>query len=569
MKKIKPCNTLTFKCPALLAEWNYSKNTINPDKISYGSKQKVSWICKKGHEWEANINNRYRGTGCPFCEGRRLSPVHNLAKQYPLLIKEWHNEKNVGWTPYDVTPGSARKFWWICNKKHEWQATVRVRTSLKQGCPYCNGKRASKTNNLAVKYPHLVSEWHLEKNKNLIPDNITSGSKVKIWWVCNWGHEWKAPVYSRTKGHGCPKCNFRSSKLEVRTYCELKHLFPDALWQSKIEKREVDIFIPQYNLAIEVDGWYWHKSDDRINADKRKDNLLASKGITLIRVADQRIVLEKNSLVVSYKNGEQDCNVIQRVLNLIVKNKMVSLSDLSKIKVYQMSGCYANEKEYNSILKCLPGPLIKNSVASNPVLVCEWDYQNNLLSPTQFSCGSKSKVSWICKKGHRWEATIGSRAAGRGCPFCGGKRPTQDNNLLIRNPELAKEWHPSKNGSLTPDMILSKSNKKVWWRCKKGHDWPASIDNRNQGTGCPYCTGRKATEHYNLAVKHPELLTQWYNEKNTLLTPWDVTPTSSRKVWWICSMGHIWEAKIRKRAMGQGCRFCKKDRTYAKEENSV
>ena len=61
------------------------------------------------------------------------------------------------------------------------------------------------------------------------------------------------------------------------------------------------------------------------------------------------------------------------------------------------------------------------------------------------------------------------------------------NDLATLYPELAKEWHPTKNGVLTPNNIACGSNKKVWWlllyddpETGKHFDfeWEASIGNR-------------------------------------------------------------------------------------------
>ena len=48
-------------------------------------------------------------------------------------------------------------------------------------------------------------------------------------------------------------------------------------------------------------------------------------------------------------------------------------------------------------------------------------------------------------------------------------------NLHTINPQLATEWHPTKNSKLTPDKVTPGSGKKVWWQCKKGHEWEAAI----------------------------------------------------------------------------------------------
>ncbi len=94
---------------------------------------------------------------------------------------------------------------------------------------------------------------------------------------------------------------------------------------------------------------------------------------------------------------------------------------------------------------------------------------------------------------------ISNRTKGRNCPYCSGRYATQNNNLKIKNPKLAKEWHPTKNGELTAKDVTVSSGKKVWWVCKKGHEWQKSINARNnKGTGCPYCSGRYATPNNNL-----------------------------------------------------------------------
>ena len=68
---------------------------------------------------------------------------------------------------------------------------------------------------------------------------------------------------------------------------------------------------------------------------------------------------------------------------------------------------------------------------------------------------------------------------------------TRPNSLQIINPELAKEWHPTKNGDLTPHDVTTGSNKKVWWLGKCGHEWYVSPHSRGKGSGCPICAGKK------------------------------------------------------------------------------
>jgi len=146
------------------------------------------------------------------------------------------------------------------------------------------------------------------------------------------------------------------------------------------------------------------------------------------------------------------------------------------------------------------------------------------------------------------------------------KKATPDNNLQSVNPELAKEWHPTKNGSLKPTEVLPYSQKKVWWSCVKGHEWSAEIGSRSQGYKCPYCWGRFATPENNLAIIHPEVATEWHPMKNGTLRPIDVTPLSSKRVWWKCTNGHERCSTVKSRVRANGCP-CKKGRLFSQEHS--
>ena len=86
----------------------------------------------------------------------------------------------------------------------------------------------------------------------------------------------------------------------------------------------------------------------------------------------------------------------------------------------------------------------------------------------------------------------------------------KENSLADRFPELAKEWHPTKNGDLTPYDITSGSGKRVWWRCSKGHEWQAVVYSRHNGTGCPICSNKTVQAGFNdLATCNPILAKEW------------------------------------------------------------
>ena len=122
-------------------------------------------------------------------------------------------------------------------------------------------------------------------------------------------------------------------------------------------------------------------------------------------------------------------------------------------------------------------------------------------------------------------------------------------------PELAAEWHPTKNKGRLPEDVLHKSNKFAWWLCKQGHEWKANIDSRTRGNGCPYCSHKKPTTDYNLAVLHPELMDEWHPDRNHE-APSEYLPQSNVVVWWRCLKDHEWKAPIYRRSGGSGCPNC-------------
>ena len=132
-----------------------------------------------------------------------------------------------------------------------------------------------------------------------------------------------------------------------------------------------------------------------------------------------------------------------------------------------------------------------------PELVKEWDKgKNGHLTPDDFSFGSNQYAWWKCQKcNHSWRSKISNRAVlHRGCPCCANKVVLSGiNDLATRNPSLAKEWHPTKNGELTPDMVALGTAKKVWWLCPYGHTYSASVLHRGHGTNCPVCHSRRQT----------------------------------------------------------------------------
>ena len=557
-KVLSGYNDLATTHPEIAKEWHPTKNSsIKPTMLTSGSNKKVWWKCKKGHEWEANVNNRARqNQGCPICSNKRVLQGYNdLATTHPEIAKEWHPTKNGDLNPTMVVAGSHQKVWWQCDKGHEWQAKIDNRIRQNQGCPVCSNRKLLKgVNDLQTLNPRVAKEWHPIKNGKLTPENVSINSTSKVWWQCDKGHEWQTSVINRTlMRQNCPKCSEekRISFPEKAIFFYIKQCFPNAIENFKIpytQNSELDIYIEELNLGIEYDGYYYHKNNMK---DIKKYDICKNFGLQLLRIRELGCPQNDNIATQCFYVQGRKASDLNNAINCIFKfinenygqNNIMDINvDRDTLKIYEL--IEIQEKE--------------NSLANRiPDLIKEWHpTKNGNLTPYNTAANSNIRVWWQCDKGHEWQAAVAWRYRGDKCPYCVNKKVLSGyNDLATTHPEIAKEWHPTKNGTLEPTDVIAGSEKKVWWLCDKGHEWQASLVNRTrQNQGCPFCSNRRVLQGYNdLATTHPEIAKEWHPTKNGELKPTMVTYGSKQKVWWQCDKGHEWETAISSRRNGGSC----------------
>lgn len=542
----------------LMDEWNWEKNVgISPYDATAGSHIKVWWRCEQGHEWQAQINSRSLGRGCPVCAGKTIiSGYNDLLSQNPSVAAEWHPTKNEYLKPEMVASKSNKKVWWLCGSGHEWQAKIETRTNG-VGCPFCSGSRVViGENDLESQNPILAAEWHPNKNGNLSAKDVMCGSTKKVWWLGKCGHEWQASVNNRSKGTGCPICWNESEtsfpEQAILFYCK-KVTNADS---RNIEfGKEIDIFLPELSIGIEFNG-YFHKDKSR---DDAKVAFLNKKGIRIISVYG------KDDFRINRTYGD--------TIEFIYHSTNKSSLNWAISEIFKLLGIPAPEIDVNAdeiqILEQYVLSQKENSLlARNPSLANEWHpKKNGTLSAETIAYGSHKKVWWLGKCGHEWQATVLSRYSGVGCPVCNNKLIIAGvNDLATEKPDLASEWHPTKNREISPSGVSAGSHKKVWWLGKCGHEWQAQVKSRSSGAGCPICSGFKTLQGFNdLATTCPALIEEWHPSKNVDITPYNVSKGSERKVWWIGKCGHEWQAAIKNRSrFGYGCPICARERRKKK-----
>ena len=212
-----------------------------------------------------------------------------------------------------------------------------------------------------------------------------------------------------------------------------------------------------------------------------------------------------------------------------------------------------------------------------PELVSQWDYEKNSQPPTYYKPTSGVKAYWKCPVAddHEWVQTPNVRTGqNTGCPYCQNLAVSISNSLPSLFPEIASQWHPTKNGDKVPEEFVAYSGKRVWWKCPVAddHEWRTAIEKRTAlGQGCPCCAYpiRKVIPSNSLASTHPSIAAEWDHEKNGK-SPSEVAAGSSKKAYWICTEGHEYSQMISNRTgHKQGCPYCAGQKVLPDGSNSL
>jgi len=572
----KKHRSLAIKYPELIPEWHPVKNgSITPYDVQYGSQKKYWWICSQKHDWEATVLGRSSGFGCPYCSGRKTSIENSIQVSHSEYLEFWDYDRNLI-QPDEVSRGSRKIVWWKCDLSgtHSYQAMVcdRIGNENRNGlsCTECHRPAVSD------------AEIRLSAELNYI-----------------FGIEIFQPSYELSE--------------------DVLNLFKPKI---------PDIVSLQYKLIIEIDGANWHDDGKDKKRNAHFNNLgykvLCLRGKPLNKTTDDDVIF--NCRKITLADIKDVLKSISKILgsSIIDPHKKTIENYLTEIK-------FLNENLYKERKKYINGSLKRrNFLTTHPELSAQWHPTKNNLSPDSFSpcsseevwwrcanaheylarishrvygkdcpkckslaflypeiakewhpkendgvipydiaAGTNKNYTWLCSNGHSWKASPDRRIReNTSCPYCQGRKVSNDNCLATVNPRLASEWHSVKNATLvnksgeliTPNNVTAGQKIKVFWQCNKhpNHEWEATIDSRNRGSGCPICSGKVVHITNCLATLQPKLAQEWHQEDNGNLTPYDVTPGSKYKAFWLCPSGHKYSSLVLSRSHGHGCPECAK-----------
>ncbi len=502
----------------------------DPNLVTSGSAAKLDWRCKAGHSYSATVANRTSlNRGCPVCAGKKIvAGVNDLGYLYPEIAKQ-----AKGWDPSEVSPGSHKKFLWVCEMQHEWLTAPQERIRGR-GCPVCAGKQILiGFNDLASKFPELAQEadgWD--------PTGVTVGSGKKLSWKCSLGHSWIATVVSRTSSNtGCSICDGKQIQIGFN---DLASKFPELAKEADgWDPTKFHFGTPKKMAWVCIKGHRWETQI----SDRTK------KGYGCPVCSNQRLQVGYNDLATTHPeiaiqaDGWDPTSIVAGDSKKFrwKCQKGHSWEAASSSRTTNGAGCPVCVNQqllvgYNDLATTHP-EIAKQADG--------WD-------PATVFAGTHLRKPWICNKGHRWTSTVQNRSGQNpeSCPICSGKQVLAGfNDLASLFPDIAKfadGWDPRE---YTPG-----SNKNMSWKCELGHKWKTAVHSLTlQGTGCPTCSGQQFLVGFNdLATSHPEIAKEAFG-----WDPQTVGKSSDLSLKWKCPEGHVYETVVYRRALrGDKCSIC-------------
>jgi hypothetical protein len=446
---------------------------------------------------------------------RRLYPVLGRAgalrrKNGLLLLQAIATLRGGTCLASDYTNMVGQRYRLRCARGHEWETEL---TALFKGfwCATCTH----------LSRRHSIEDMQLLAGKRggrcLSADYVNSHTRLE--WQCVAGHQWPATPANIGRGKWCPKCRgYLPDDEQHALLARLAREHGGQLLSTAYGGSHAPL---QWRCA---DGHVWmaspgsvknaHSWCPRCRGRLPKEDMLAQC---------RRIALERGGQLLSTRYLDNRHKLAWRCAA-----GHAFEAPLGNIKNGQWCpkchGRYPDE-EHHAILAAL-------AVERGGRLVSER------------YLGAHQKLTWECRRGHQWGATLASvKTHGRWCPRCG--------IIDKHTPSLMRKYHAVARGrgGLCLSHEYTSAHRKMQWQCGEGHLWSASPSNVMGGKWCPRCSGRMPP-----AERHAQLSELAKKRGGQLLSERFVT--MGQKLAWLCHRGHAWQATASSVTAGTWCRQC-------------
>lgn len=417
----KGVNDLLTTNPEIAKEWDNKKNKIGPDDVMAGSNKEKYWfICPKGHSYNATPLDRKKGNNCPKCSKERHTSfpekaVYYYMKKYLTKVEENYHNPILGNQEIDIFVPEIK---------------------------------------LGIEYDGRA--WHKDYKRDLKKDIDCSQNNITL---------------IRIRENGCTDFDSDSIKINISPYNKqelenvIELIFKFIGDKYKIYKN-VDINIERDRMKIleimdlsekenslanycpEIKK-YWNKekngkiNPEQISHSSEKEIFLkCHKCNTEWKMLAKDFKLRPKCPYCygrKVKTGYNDLfSTNPELIPLWSKNNTLDPRKLSKgCNFPALWYCPKCNGEYDMIINdkangygcpyCSGHRVLKgyNDLETTcPELINEWDYEKNIIKPTEVTKGSNETVFWRCHIcNHEWPSKISNRTIlNRGCPKCGKKK---------------------------------------------------------------------------------------------------------------------------------------------------
>ena len=497
----------------LLQEWDYESNVeFDIKTILSGSNKKVWWHCSYcGNKWRTSVYHRtIKASGCPKCRhSKRMNYGFNksLLLTHPEISKDWHPTKNGKLKPEMFSKNSRYNVWWKCHL-----CGKEVKTEIKNygGCINCKKQARLNKKNLSITHSYLLSEWDYGKN-TIMPTDIFASSPKKVWWKCKkCGYEWQAKINNRALlGRGCPCC---ANKIVIAGINDLATTHPEIAKELHPTKngtltaqnitygsnKKVSWICPQ---GHEYKATIGHRtSENGTGCPKCNSGRQTSFAEQAVYYYVKKLYPDAINRYKAEFLGKMELDIFISSINYAIEYDGEAWHK-GPIKLKR------EEKKY-ILCKSKNIKLVRLREADAPISAFIADYQwcrKELYKPenlefiiTELLRRINFSSTWLIN-----------------CPVdVNIERDKQEilkyryelrkDSLQDKSPEIAKEWHPTKNGNINPSMFKPGSDHKVWWLCPIcGFEYEATIGHRTASknpTGCPVCAKERSRKARSLSV---------------------------------------------------------------------
>ncbi len=310
-KDCNDCYNKSFASHEKAKYWS-NKNEIKPEFVLKNGDKRIWFNCDVcSHDFEKQIKYVSKDGWCPYCNSYKLCENNDCITCFNRSFasheksKQWSSKNNV--SSRHIVKGSGEKYWFNCDKcSHEFKKTLRDITGEKKGwCPYCANKKMCHEDecidcyNKSFASHEKVKCWSSKNTEN--PRHLFQGDSNKYWFNCEkCDIEFESVLYNVKTGYWCPFCN---NKTEGKLYKIMKEIYPQIIYQLKVEWcintsfLPYDFCVPEYKIIIELDGpqhfrqiMDWKSPEEQHRTDKFKEECANNNGYSVIRLLQEDVM---------------------------------------------------------------------------------------------------------------------------------------------------------------------------------------------------------------------------------------------------------------------------------------